>query len=60
MKGKLAAGKALQVLGLLILPAAFVYGVQGGDLYQELVLFAMGIALLMMGRSLTGGGGARG
>ena len=37
---------------LLILPAAVIHGLQGGSIYDELICGAMGLALLMSGRSL--------
>jgi hypothetical protein len=44
----------LQVIGLALLPAAVWYGISHDDIYSELVLAAMGVALLMIGRNLRG------
>lgn len=46
-------GRALSLLGLLIVPAAVIYGLNGGDIYNEILLFGMGTALWMMGRGLS-------
>ena len=50
---KAKLGKGLQLLGLLVMPAAVVYGLQGGSIYDELVLFGMGFALILVGRGLA-------
>lgn len=51
-RGRVALGMLLQVVGLALLPAAVWYGVSHDDLYSELILAAMGVALIMIGRNL--------
>jgi hypothetical protein len=46
-------GRTLQVLGLCVLPAALAYGLYGGDIFDELLLFGAGTGLILMGRSLA-------
>ena len=45
-------GMLLQVVGLLLLPVAVIQGMQQGDLYQELLLFGMGVGAFLVGRAL--------
>ena len=49
---RVSLGTGFQVLGLALLPAAVWYGISRDDIYSELVLAAMGVACLMIGRSL--------
>ena len=45
-------GRLLQIAGLTVMLAAFLYGVQGGSVYSELLAFGAGVGLILMGRSL--------
>ena len=45
-------GLLLQIVGLALLPAAVFYGLSHDDIWSELVIATMGLALLMMGRNL--------
>ncbi len=51
-------GRLLQLVGLLLLPLAVIHGLQGGSIYDELLLAGAGVGLLMMGRGLRGPGTA--
>lgn len=48
-----ALGKGLQIFGLCALPAAVAWGVSGGDIFDELLLFGAGFGLILIGRSLA-------
>ena len=50
--GRVALGMLLQVVGLALLPAAVWYGISHDDLYSEMILAGMGVALLLIGRNL--------
>ena len=50
--GRVALGMLLQVVGLALLPAAVWYGISHDDLYSEMILAGMGVALLVIGRNL--------
>ena len=50
MKEKL--GGAIQLAGLVALPLAVVYGLQGGDIFSELLIATAGVAILLIGRSM--------
>ena len=50
--GRVALGMLLQVVGLSLLPAAVWYGISHDDLYSEMILAGMGVALLLIGRNL--------
>lgn len=52
MDGRVALGMLLQVVGLALLPAAVWYGISHDDLYSEMILAGMGVALLLIGRNL--------
>ncbi len=51
-EGRVALGMLLQAVGLALLPAAVWYGMSHNDIYAELLLAGVGIALIMMGRNL--------
>jgi hypothetical protein len=46
------AGKALQVAGLVLMPLALVWGLQGGAIWDEMLLFGAALCLVLVGRSL--------
>jgi len=50
--GRARLGLLLQVIGLTLLPAAVFYGFQNDDIWSELIIATMGVALVMMGRNL--------
>ena len=50
--GRAMLGLLLQIVGLALLPAAVFYGLSHDDIWSELVIATMGLALLMMGRNL--------
>jgi len=50
--GRARIGLLLQVVGLALLPAAVFYGFQKNDIWSEIVIATMGVALLMMGKNL--------
>jgi len=53
-------GRALQGLGLVVMLGAVVWGVRSDDLGTELLAALVGFALVLIGRSMQGGGGASG
>jgi hypothetical protein len=50
--GRAVVGLLLQIVGLALLPAAVFYGLKHDDIWSELVIATMGIALLIMGRNM--------
>ena len=46
-------GRALHVLGLCVLPIALLWGLSGGDIFDELLLFGAGLGMILTGRSLA-------
>ncbi len=50
--GRARIGLLLQIVGLALLPAAVFYGLQKNDIWSEIVIATMGVALLMMGKNL--------
>ncbi|MCC7138304.1 MAG: hypothetical protein IT460_07755 [Planctomycetes bacterium] len=51
-------GRALQLFGLILLPAALVYGVSSGDPQatgKELAMLGVGAAAFLLGTKLRGG-----
>ena len=49
-------GTLMQLTGLVVLPVAVWYGLQGGDIYREIWLGMLGVGLILVGRGLRGGG----
>jgi len=54
-----AAGRALQLLGLLVTGVGFFLGVMGGNIRGELALLAVGAALFFGGRTVEKRGARR-
>ena len=52
--GRDRLGRGLQILGLCLFPVALYIGIEQDDIWSEFVVAGMGMALLMMGRSLRG------
>lgn len=52
MKAKL--GRALQATGLVVMLAGLVWGLQTDQLGTELLVAVVGLALVLIGRSLQG------
>ena len=50
--GRAMLGLLLQIVGLALLPAAVFYGLSHDDIWSELLIATMGLALLMMGRNM--------
>ena len=50
--GQARLGLLMQIVGLALLPAAVFYGFRNDDIWSELTIATMGIALLMMGKNL--------
>jgi hypothetical protein len=50
-----AAGRTLQLLGLVMTGIGFFQGVVGGNIRQELALLALGAAVFFAGRLVQGG-----
>jgi hypothetical protein len=50
--GRARLGLLLQVVGLAFLPAAVFYGFRHDDIWSELIIATMGIALVMIGRNM--------
>jgi hypothetical protein len=48
-----------QVAGLILMPLAFLDGMRGGSLGNELLVAAAGFLLIFVGRGLRGGGAAK-
>ncbi|MBI3725730.1 hypothetical protein HY251_17525 [bacterium] len=46
-------GAALQALGLLLLPAGLIFGVQGGDTRTELALLGVGVCAFLAGKLIV-------
>ncbi len=51
-----AAGRSLQLLGLVVTGFGFFSGLLGGNVRRELALLAMGAAVFFAGRWLQGRG----
>jgi hypothetical protein len=54
-----AAGRTLQLLGLLVTGAGFFLGVLGGNIRGELVLLGVGAAVFFGGRAIEKAGGVQ-
>lgn len=53
-----ALGRALQLFGLILLPAALIYGLESDDpraLGKELTMLAVGAVAFILGTKLRGG-----
>lgn len=50
-----AAGRSLQLLGLVVTGVGFFQGVAGGNVRQELALLALGAAVFFAGRLVQAG-----
>lgn len=56
MPSRAGAGRLIQAAGLVGLLGALVYGLQTDDISTELLAGTAAVALILIGRSMQGGG----